>query len=244
LTHARPSSISAIGSSVEVDGVTPEPANHQYDSHDFFDALTNGNLPSVSFLKAPAFQDGHPGNSDPIDEQAFAVNVINALQKSPFWESTAVIITYDDSDGWYDHQMPPIVNPSYEPLVDVLNAPGNCTTGPAQQLHDDRVTDRVHPMLGVNGKPVNGRCGFGTRIPLLVISPWAKMNYIDHTLLDQSSVTRFIEDNFLNAQRIQPGGSFDSGADTIEFMFDWVTPAGGLKAHNLILDPNTGAIVK
>jgi phospholipase C len=243
LTHARPSSIAAIGSSFEVDGVTPEPANHQYDTSDFYTALANGNLPSVTFLKAPGFQDAHPGNSDPIDEQTFVVNTINALEKSPFWESTAVIITYDDSDGWYDHQMPPIVNPSHSPTVDVLNGPGNCTVG-AQQPHDDRTTDRVHPLLGVAGKPVWGRCGFGTRIPLLVISPYAKANYIDHSPLDQSSVTRFIEDNFLGGQRIQPGGSFDSGADTLEFMFQWDTPAGALKAHSLILDPNTGAIVK
>ena len=58
----------------------------------------------MSFLKAQSYQDAHPGNSNPLDEQAFVVNVVNTLEQSPFWNSTAVIIAYDDSDGWYDHQ--------------------------------------------------------------------------------------------------------------------------------------------
>jgi phospholipase C len=74
-----------------------------------------GNFPAVNFLKASAFQDGHAGYSDPLDEQTFVVNTINTLQQSPFWNDTAVVIMYDDSDGWYDYQMPPIVNPSFNP---------------------------------------------------------------------------------------------------------------------------------
>src|SRR5262249_23948891 len=113
-THARPGSVAAIGSS--------DAAKHQYDTDDFFAALNAGNMASVTFLKAPAFQDGHAGYSDPIDEQAFIVKAINAIQESKFWADTAIVIAYDDSDGWYDHQMPPIVNPSFNPSVDVLNA--------------------------------------------------------------------------------------------------------------------------
>ena len=95
LTHARPKSVHSIG---QTDG-----ANHQYDTHDFFDAVNAGNFPAVVFLKAPGFQDGHAGYSDPLDEQTFIVNTINFLQKQRDWESTAVVIAYDDSDGWYDH---------------------------------------------------------------------------------------------------------------------------------------------
>ena len=113
--HARPSSVAAIGHSVIPHTHTPDPANHQYDTNDFFAALKAGNLPAVSFLKAAAFEDGHAGYSDPLDEQHFLVRTINALQKSPEWSETAVIVTWDDSDGWYDHQMPPIVNPSFNP---------------------------------------------------------------------------------------------------------------------------------
>src|SRR6202011_302400 len=98
-THARPSSVAAIGHSLIPHTNTPDPANHQYDINDFFTTLKAGNLPAVSFLKAAAFEDGHPGYSDPLDEQHFLVRVINALQKSPEWAETAVIILYDDSDG-------------------------------------------------------------------------------------------------------------------------------------------------
>jgi phospholipase C len=224
LTHARPSSLAAIGSSVETDGTTAEPANHNYDTHDFFDALSAGYLPAVSFVKAPAYQDGHGGYSNPIDEQAFVVSVINALQASPLWASTAVIINYDDSDGWYDHQLAPVVNPSQVVPAsgtspDQLNGNGLCTGGPQQQGSTAPTT----PLLGTAGTPVQGRCGYGTRIPLLVISPYAKANYIDHTLTDQTSVLRFIEDNWLTGTRVQPGGSFDTIAGSINNMFDFTS---------------------
>jgi len=65
----------------------------------------------VSFRKAPGYQDGHAGYSDPIHEQEFLVKEINTLQQSPDWSSTAVVVLYDDSDGWYDHQASTIVNP-------------------------------------------------------------------------------------------------------------------------------------
>ncbi len=213
--HLRPSSVTSVGNTLEDDGVTKDPANHQYDSHDFFDALQGGNFPAVSYLKAPAFQDGHPGYSDPIDEQAFIVKVITAVQQSGDWDTTAIVITYDDSDGWYDHQAPSIVNVSSS-AADALNGAGSCTSG-AQQNGAAPAT----PLLGVDGNPAQGRCGYGTRIPLLVISPLSKKNYVDHTLIDQSSVLRFIEDNWLGGARIQAGGSFDTIAGTIENMFQF-----------------------
>ena len=60
---------------------------------------------------------GHAGYSDPIDEQTFLVNTINKLQERPEWNSTAVIIAYDDSDGWYDHVVPPLVSQSMIPTM-------------------------------------------------------------------------------------------------------------------------------
>jgi phospholipase C len=213
-THARPSSVAAIGLSTETDKVTPEPANHQYDSHDFFDALKAGNLPAVTYLKAPAFQDGHAGYSNPTDEGNFVASVVAAVQGAQEWSSTAIVIAYDDSDGWYDHQAPTIVNPSTG-VADALNGAGICTKG-AQQNGPAPAT----PLLGNDGNPALGRCGYGTRMPLLVISPYAKKNFIDHTLTDQTSVLRFVEDNWLGGQRIQPGGSFDTIAGTIQNMLD------------------------
>ena len=123
LKHTRPTSASTVG-------INGDPANHQYDMHDFYDAVNAGNFPAVSFLKAPGYQDGHAGYSDPLDEQTFVVTVINFLQKQKDWANTAVVIAYDDSDGWYDHQMGPIVNQSAT-AMDALTGAGQCGAGEA-----------------------------------------------------------------------------------------------------------------
>ena len=238
-THARPSSVQAIGHSLIPHTNTPDPANHQYDINDFYSALNANNLPAVSFLKAPAFQDGHAGYSDPLDEQHFLVHVINALQKSPEWSETAVIILYDNSDGWYDHQMPPVVNPSFSPAVDTLNGPGVCNTSNGFQ-QDEPVS--TTPLKGNAGTPVWGRCGYGTRMPLLVVSPFAKRNNVDHTLTDQTSVLRFIEDNWLSGKRIQHGGSFDAIAGPLNNMFDF-DDRDERNPRKVVLDETTGAVV-
>ncbi|MDR5800391.1 alkaline phosphatase family protein [Caballeronia sp. LZ001] len=204
--HLRPSSTAAIGSSLEADGKTAEPANHEYDSDDFFAAVKAGNYPSVSFIKAPAFQDGHAGYSDPLDEQAFTSKIVNFLQQQPDWNTTAVIVAWDDSDGWYDHAYAVPTSSSFDPQADQLNGAGKCGSGAAP--------------VGVNGGAVNGRCGPGTRIPFLVISPWAKVNYVDHTAISQASVVRFIEDNWLGSTRLG-SGSFDATAGSIMGMFDF-----------------------
>ncbi len=220
--HTRPTSLRAIGSAQ--DGG----ANHQYDINDFFAAIRAGNFPAVSFLKAPAFQNGHAGNSDPLDEQQFIVTVINMLQQQREWESTAVILAYDDSDGWYDHQMAPVTNASFDSLADQLNGPGLCG-----------VKGRTPQLRGVAvDRPVNGRCGPGTRQPLLVISPWARRNYVDHALVTQSSILKFIEDNWLAGERIG-GGSFDAGAGRIDGMFDFTDR----HASPLYLDPILGTVL-
>lgn len=239
LSHARPSSVAAIGHSRIPGTNTPEPANHQYDINDFFATLKANNLPAVNFVKASAFEDGHAGYSDPLDEQHFLARVINAVQNSPYWADTAIVILYDDSDGWYDHQMPPVVNASFNSAVDTLNGPGVCKTSNGfQQGKPDPA-----PMLNGNfGQPVWGRCGYGTRMPLLVVSPFARQNFVDHTLTDQTSVLRFVEDNWLDGQRIQPGGSFDTIAGSLSNMFDFDHPFEGLR-RRLILNETTGAVV-
>jgi phospholipase C len=220
--HTRPTSVAAIG--------TTDAANHQYDIHDFTDALAAGNLPAVSFLKASRYQDAHPGNSDPLDEQTFIVNTVNAIEKSTFWASTAIIIAYDDSDGWYDH-LASLVNGSAT-TADTLNGPGVCIS----------TTAAAAALPGLTGtKPAQGRCGYGPRQPLLVISPWAKKNVIDPTVTDQSSVTRFIEDVFLSSQRIG-GGSTDSSAGSLNNMFDFSNGAVMPNPNVVTLNPTTGVV--
>jgi phospholipase C len=176
---------------------------------DFYAALSAGNFPAVSFLKAPGFQDGHAGYSDPIDEQQFVVHVINLLQQQPnWWASTAVVIAYDDSDGWYDHQMPPMVNQSAT-SADAVTGTGACGSGTS-----------ALPGVASGVAHAQGRCGYGPRLPFLVISPYARPNFVDHTITDQSSIIRFVEDNWLNGQRIGQG-SFDALAGPLDNLFDF-----------------------
>jgi phospholipase C len=204
--HLPPTSTAAIGTAADQ-------TNHQYDLNDFFTALQAGNMPAVSYLKAAAYQDGHAGYSDPLDEQTFIVNTINTIMRSPFWNSTAIIIAYDDSDGWYDHVMPPIVSPS-NTADDALAGSGSCGQGTKNAYE--------------------GRCGYGPRQPLLVISPYAKVNYVDHNTTDQSSILRFIEDNW-NLGRIGDN-SMDAVAGTLNGLFNFSSPS----ASAVFLDPSTG----
>jgi phospholipase C len=197
--HLAPKSVAEIGHNGR--------ANHNYDLTDFDAALKADNLPAVSFLKAAEYQDGHAGYSDPTDEQNFLIKEINALQKSPEWKSTAVVLAYDDSDGWYDHVTSKVLNGSKDSAV---GSNGKATDSPACQ----------------SGPAAKGgyadRCGPGTRQPLLVISPYSKVNKIDHTPTEQASITQFIEDNW-HTGRIGDA-SFDQRAGTLGGMFDFRHP--------------------
>jgi len=209
--HVKRTSVGMIGHQGDA-------ANHNYDLTDFWDALGAHNLPAVSFIKARAIEDGHAGYSDPLDEQNFLVQFINKLERTPEWNSTAVIIMYDDSDGWYDHVMGPIVNQS-NVADDQLLGPGNCGT----------------PKPNEEGAIQNGRCGYGPRLPLLVVSPFARSNFVDHRVTDQSSVIRFVEDNW-KLDRIG-NGSADAIAGTLDGLFDFSEHGGN---RRVFLDPLTG----
>ena len=203
--HLPPTSVAAIGHS--------DQANHNYDLTDFDAALGANNLPAVSFLKAGEYQDGHAGYSDPLDEQHFLASNINKIEQSPEWKSTAIVIAYDDSDGWYDHVIPPLANGSSDSTQDQAA----CSAKPAKGGYADR-------------------CGYGPRQPLLVISPYSKVNYVDHTVTDQTSILRFIENNW-GLGRIGDS-SYDSRAGSLAGMFNFWDPHYG----QVILDPTTGAV--
>jgi phospholipase C len=222
--HLAPNSVASIGLTNIAGKTKADPANHAYDLNQFEAAVSQGNFPAVSFIKQASFQDGHPGNSDPLDEQTGVVNLINFLQQQPDWDSTAVIINYDDSDGWYDHVTAPITQASFS-TQDALNGAGMCgTPGQAEPL-------------GLKGGMVAGRCGPGTRTPFLVISPFAKKNYVSHVQISQASIPQFIEDNWLNGKRLG-GGSFDATTGSIDDMFNFK------KANSvtLFLDPTFGTV--
>ncbi|HVA76707.1 MAG TPA: alkaline phosphatase family protein, partial [Candidatus Binataceae bacterium] len=93
-----------------------------------------------------------------------------------------------------------------------------------------------------NGSPlggIEGRCGYGPRLPMIVISPYANRNFVDHTLTDQSSIIRFVEDNW-SLGRIG-NGSTDAIAGTLNNLFNFSAPNQG-EDDRLILDPATGMV--
>jgi phospholipase C len=125
-------------------------AGHMRDSADFFEDLKAGRLPRVSFLKATGGRDEHPANSAPRWGEEWVAGLLKALGQSRLWEKSAVVITYDEGGGFWDHVAPP--------------------------------------------KP--DAYGCGTRVPALLISPWARRGYIDHRVADTTSVLALIEARF------------------------------------------------
>ncbi|WP_153502742.1 phospholipase C [Cumulibacter manganitolerans] len=201
--HLPPASSAEIGKNGQ--------ANHQYDLTDFEDVVNSDNMPEVSYLKAGMYQDGHAAYSDPIDEQAFLVKYINMIQQSKNWKDTAIVLAYDDSDGWYDHSAAKVLNASSSP--------------------DDAAWCKDAAAAGV---PIAGgyqdRCGPGPRQPLLVMSPFAKRNYVDHTPTDQASILRFIEDNWHLGEI--GDHSADAWAGDLTGLFDFHHP----KAPSVLLN--------
>jgi phospholipase C len=137
------------------------------------------------------------------------------IQNLPQWDNTSIIITYDDSGGWYDHKMPLIISQSNDKANDMIFGKLDLSCGHAEK------------------GSYNERCGYRPRLPLLIISPYSKINYVDHSITDQSSIIRFIEDNW-NLGRIGDH-SFDSIAGTLNNMFNFNMK--GQTGKKLILDP-------
>jgi phospholipase C len=210
--HLPPSSEAAIGHS--------DQANHQYDLSDFYTTLNHGNMPAVSFLKAAEYQDGHPGYSDPLDEQTFLVNTINQIERSKYWKSTAIVITWDDSDGWYDHQVMPVVNGSNTAADTAI-----CSAAP--------MTLGSYP----------DRCGYGQRLPMLVISPWTRQDYVSNKLTNTSSIPTFIEDNWLHGKRLG-NGSYDTISGSLDGRDGLLDFSTRPHFRPVILNPTTGEVVR
>jgi phospholipase C len=250
-----PDSLSTIGTDTQTFkggyGVTPQfdTPNHNYDTSDF-DALVAAinagklppsALPAVTFLKAPGYEDGHAQYSNPRDEQAFLVNEVNALEQSPDWSSTAIIVNYDDSDGWYDHVYSGVTNPSTSGADNLTNTvkgkiqAGNPTSGMCGS----------GKALGPGPNGQQGRCGFGPRLPMALISPCAAPDHVDHNLSNQASIVNFIEYNW-GLPAIP--GSFDQSLQSadqkagIPFDLAGLFDFSDCNEPALPLDPATGQI--
>ncbi len=223
--------------------------NHNYDTSDFNQLveainrheLPASDLPAVSFLKAPGYEDGHAAYSEPADEQAFVTNEINSLMRSPDWKNTVVMVNYDDSDGWYDHVYSGVTNPSQSPPDNLtnthLNVPAEGTSG---QCGGMQGVETGTPLAGEQG-----RCGFGPRLPMLVVSPFAKKNDVDHNLSDQASMINFVEYDFGlpgisgSADQVLADDGKDA-SEGVPFDLAGMFEFEGKKDGKLLLNPTTG----
>jgi phospholipase C len=217
--HVAPAEVSDVGLSDPSTTPFKERVNHQYDLKWFKEAVDAGNMPQVSFLKPPAAENGHAGNSDPLDEQKFLTEEINTIENSQYWKNTAIFIAYDDSDGWYDHQVGPTLFPSHT-SADALNSPGAC-----QFTNQSSLVEH------------GNRCGLGPRLPLLLISPYAKSNYVDNTLTEQSSIIKFVEQNWSLGSI--GGGSEDVDSGSVDNMFEF---GNAQRAPQITLNETTGEV--
>jgi phospholipase C len=120
------------------------------DSSDFLEDLKSARLPSVAFIKATGARDEHPADSAPRWGEEWVLDLLRALGDSRLWEKTAVLVTYDEGGGFWDHVAPP--------------------------------------------RP--DAYGCGTRVPALLVSPWARSGYIDHGVADTTSVLALIRARF------------------------------------------------
>jgi len=139
--------------------------SHLVDNTEYFRDLREGRLPAVAWI-VPNFDESEHPPADIHLGMWYVTSLVNALMKSPYWQNSVLIITWDDYGGFYDHVPPPQVD----------------------------------------------EYGYGPRVPALIISPYARPGFIDHTLYDFTSVLRFIEDRF----NLKPLTDRDKNANSFE----------------------------
>jgi phospholipase C len=163
---------------------SPQANNHQRDLSVLYAALAGApvagqsvvpNLPSISWVKAPAVDDGHPSYSGPALEDAFVGDLVARLQSSKYWKDTALFIAFDETGGWWDHVSPPDLGGNFATWV---NGSPN-------------LTGCQYPGDGL----ACGEAGLGPRMPVLVISRFSRQGFIDHDQLDTTSLTKWVEWN-------------------------------------------------
>jgi phospholipase C len=183
--------------------------------------MANGSLPQVALIEPPsnAGFDEHPTDSDTVgavDIQygaKFTASLMNALMASPNWKDSAMIFTYDEPGGFYDHVSPQPATPP--------DAVGSSTYLPIDLKPNDICTQP--------GALGTGTCNFaytGYRVPLIVVSPFSKKNYVSHTLYDYTAILKLIETRFgLPALTARDAAQADMSTDFFDFTnVPWATP--------------------
>jgi len=143
---------------------------------DYFKDLQNGTLPQVAFIDrdSKGGNDEHPGGVQIQRGAAYVANIVNRLMASSSWSDSIFFLSYDEGGGFYDH-VAPVATVSPDGILPVLGPNDTCTmtTGPA--------CDFVYT---------------GFRLPNIVISPFSKPGYVDHTPMDTTAILRLIEKRF------------------------------------------------
>jgi phospholipase C len=164
----------------------------------YFDDLKNGTLPQVAFIDRDSKNglDEHPGPGVNVQKgAAYVAGIINALIDSSSWQDSIFFLTYDEAGGVYDHE-PPISMPSPDGIPPILGPNDTCTA-------------TVGPM-----------CDFvytGFRLPNIVVSPFSKLHWVDHTPMDTTAILKFIEERF----QLSPLTNRDAAQPDISFFFDF-----------------------
>jgi acid phosphatase len=150
---------------------TRQITQHVKDEGDLLASLENKTLPAVSFVTQLSAYDEHPAHATVLQSEEHIADLIEQVKHSPEWKKTAIIVSYDDFGGWYDH-VPP---------------------------------------------PEGDRWGPGGRVPMLVISPYARKGYVDHTTYNTTSILRFIEWRY----GLKPLAERDAEANNLLAAFDF-----------------------
>jgi len=149
-----------------------ERARHLQDAAAFFQGIRDGRLPQVVFYKPAGRLNQHPGYAEVLSGDQHTADVIERIKQSPMWPKTAIIVTYDENGGFWDHVSPP------------------------------------------NGD----RWGPATRVPAIIISPFAKRGFVDHTPYDTTAILQFITRRF--GLEPLPGVRKNTGDLSNAFAFD------------------------
>lgn len=137
--------------------------------------VASGKLPQVSYIAAPEAYSEH-SNWPPSFGAWYMANILNILTSNPdVWSKTALFITYDENDGFFDHIVPPHAN---SPLI-----PGASTVSTANEFY-------------AGAQDVPGDFGLGARVPMIVASPWSMGGWACSETFDHTSIIRFMEQRF------------------------------------------------
>ena len=204
--------------------------NHLRTMRQFFADAKSGSLPAVTIVDPDFGQWSEENPQDIQAGEAFSAKVINAVMSGKGWPGTVLFWLYDEHGGYYDHVAPP---PAPEP-------DGEPGQNPMKRFWWLRLLLRFTPYpkqidAADSGPSTYDRFGF--RVPAVVISPFAKRNFVDHTITDQSSIIGFVEDNW-GLPHIP--NSMDSIAGPITNMLDFSHSHGDEGNGALFLDPSTG----